>query len=185
MTQPGSPPNDSPFSDDRDPESDGGNRSSDATSGDSSSTGKGDDSYRRIRDDFDGLDLEHQATFLVDATVSLLAKGIETAGRALADEVDGFVERQRKKAAEKKGASDVPQRPDPPTAANEDNATREDTAAENTAADDVAPSAGDDTDASPDASPDASTDAPPSASDDEEDEREEGPGDLPPRGPLG
>ena len=97
MTQSGSPPNDSSSRDDRGP-------TSERSSSDSTSSDARDDSYRRVRDDFDGLDLEHQATFLVDATVSLLAKGIETAGRALADEVDEFVERQRKKAAKKEAA---------------------------------------------------------------------------------
>lgn len=179
MTQPGSPPNDSPSSDDRDASSHSADRSS--ASDDSTSARAGDDPYRRMRDDFDGLDLEHQATFLVDATVSLLAKGIESAARTLADEVDGFVERQRKKAAEKKGASDVSKRPNAPNDADGDDASAEDSADEGSKGAQSSPPAGDD----PGASPDASTNAPPSAGDDEEDNQDDGAGDLPPRGPLG
>jgi hypothetical protein len=51
-----------------------------------------------MRDDFDRLDMEKQATFLVDATVSMLARGIESAGRAIASEID--------KASKKRGKPD-------------------------------------------------------------------------------
>lgn len=79
MTSPGSPPNDTPHASNTDSHNDDAPR----------------DDYRRLRDDFDGLNLDHQATFLVDAVASLIAKGLETAGRTLAKEVDEFVERKR------------------------------------------------------------------------------------------
>jgi len=81
MTSPGSHPNDTPHASDATSHNDDASR----------------DDYRRLRDGFDGLDLEHQATFLVDAVASLIAKGLETAGRTLANEVDEFVERKRPK----------------------------------------------------------------------------------------
>lgn len=49
---------------------------------------KRDEGYRRTRDTFDDLPLEDQATFLVEATASLLAHGLEEAGRAVADGLD-------------------------------------------------------------------------------------------------
>jgi hypothetical protein len=173
MTQPGSPPNDSPSSGERGPASGGAGHSSSSASHDSTTEGSGDDSYRRIRDDFDGLDLEHQATFLVDATVSLLARGIETAARTLADEVDGFVERQRKKTAEKKGAADssgASNRPDAPSDDVDTNAPAD------------APTTDSDDPTSEDAG-----DGNAGGSDTESsgDERDKGPEDVPPRGPMG
>lgn len=47
-----------------------------------------DEDYRRTRDTFNEMKLEDQATFLVEATASLLARGIEETGRAVADGID-------------------------------------------------------------------------------------------------
>jgi len=69
------------------------------------------DTYRRARKDFDGLDLQHQASFLVDATVSFLARGIETAGRTLASELEDIVERRQKPSPE--GAPEASSDPSP------------------------------------------------------------------------
>ena len=159
MTQPGSPPNDSSSRDDR-------GSTSERSSSDSTSSDARDDPYRRVRDDFDGLDLEHQATFLVDATVSLLAKGIEMAGRALADEVDGFVERQRKKAAKKAAKKEAAQ-----THADDTSEAGDSSSADVTAED----AESDRPERSDSTRRDSSTD----------DETNGGPDDLPPRGPLG
>lgn len=43
------------------------------------------------------MKFDKQATFLVDAAVSLLARGIESAGRAIASELDEMAEKRRKK----------------------------------------------------------------------------------------
>ena len=77
------------------------------------------DDYRRARKDFDGLDLQHQASFLVDATVSFLARGIETAGRTLASELEDIVERRQKQSPE--GAPE--DSPDPPPTSEHDDAS--------------------------------------------------------------
>lgn len=42
------------------------------------------DTYRRTRDTFDQMNAEEQVTFLVEATASMVARGVEQAGRALA-----------------------------------------------------------------------------------------------------
>lgn len=131
MTSPGSPPNDTPHASD------------DASHDDTSHEDASRTDYRRLRDDFDGLDLEHQATFLVDAVASLIAKGLETAGRTLAHEVDEFVERKRKTTAKtgRPGASASPDagrgssaHPDPSDKASDGTASRD------TSPDDTSPS---------------------------------------------
>ncbi|NBB73225.1 MAG: hypothetical protein GVY35_06025 [Bacteroidetes bacterium] len=43
------------------------------------------DEYRRTRDTFNKMNVEQQATFLVEATASMVARGVEEAGRAVAD----------------------------------------------------------------------------------------------------
>jgi hypothetical protein len=52
-----------------------------------------DESYDRMRRDFEGLEVEQQARFLVEASASTLAKGIEAVGRALADGLEDAVGR--------------------------------------------------------------------------------------------
>lgn len=44
-----------------------------------------DDSYDRMRRDFEELDVEKQAQFLIEASASTLARGIEQVGEVLAD----------------------------------------------------------------------------------------------------
>ncbi len=173
MTQPGSSSNDSPSPDDCDPAFEGDARDDS-------------DSYRRIRDEFDSLGLEHQATFLVDATVSLLAKGIEAAGRALADEVDGFVERQRKKAAQKKSRSAGPYADDSPKAASDSASTKSGETTASTAASSSTDTAA--SGASPTADP-STSDADDEGRDNDPNDETNGPSedadDRPPREPLG
>ena len=44
--------------------------------------------YDHVRDDFNRLRFEEQASFLVEAAVSVAARGIETVGRTLASELE-------------------------------------------------------------------------------------------------
>lgn len=46
--------------------------------------------YDQTRKGFDQLNLEDQATFWVEATASLLARGVQEAGRSIAREMDHF-----------------------------------------------------------------------------------------------
>jgi len=56
-------------------------------------TGREREQYERFRRDFDHLSFENQATFLVEAGLKTMARGIETAGRALADELGSILRR--------------------------------------------------------------------------------------------
>ena len=56
-----------------------------------------DESYDRMRRDFEDLEVEKRARFLIEASASTLAKGLEEVGRVLADgleDVMGKAERQ-------------------------------------------------------------------------------------------
>jgi hypothetical protein len=44
--------------------------------------------YKRTREEFDELEIEDKAVFLLEATVATFARGVETFGRALADQID-------------------------------------------------------------------------------------------------
>jgi hypothetical protein len=44
--------------------------------------------YERVRRDFEGMNVQDRAVFLLEATVSTIARGVEQAGRVLADEMD-------------------------------------------------------------------------------------------------
>lgn len=62
------------------------------------------EAYERTRRDFDEMRLEDKAIFLVEATASTLARGIEEASRAVADELDDLFRRgTRKKQKERSG----------------------------------------------------------------------------------
>lgn len=54
------------------------------------------DRYDQTRRDFDAMNLEEQATFLVEAGVSTLARGIEEAGHALADGLEDMFDEARR-----------------------------------------------------------------------------------------
>lgn len=51
--------------------------------------------YERTRNHFDELDAENQARFLIEATASSLARGVEHVGTALAEEIEDAVHRAR------------------------------------------------------------------------------------------
>jgi hypothetical protein len=44
--------------------------------------------YERVRQAFEDLGVEDKAVFLLEATVTTIARTVETAGRLLADEID-------------------------------------------------------------------------------------------------
>ena len=52
-----------------------------------------DDDYEQTRRRFDELEVEQQAQFLVEASASALARGIEQAGKALAEGLQDVVRR--------------------------------------------------------------------------------------------
>lgn len=54
------------------------------------------ENYEKARRDFKDLNLEEQATFWVEATTSLLARGVQEAGRTIAHELDNLFTRTRK-----------------------------------------------------------------------------------------
>ncbi len=54
--------------------------------------------YKRVRENFDELPLEDKATFLVEAMFSTMTKGIETAGKAVSEELESIFEKTREAA---------------------------------------------------------------------------------------
>lgn len=54
-----------------------------------------DDSYREARRRFDDLDVEQRARFLLEASVSTIAHGLEWAGQQLADSLDETVHQSK------------------------------------------------------------------------------------------
>jgi hypothetical protein len=62
------------------------------------------DEYRRTRDTFNKMNVEQQATFLVEATASMVARGVEEAGRAVADGLSDIfgAQKQTKRRSEQK-----------------------------------------------------------------------------------
>ncbi|MEX0747381.1 MAG: hypothetical protein WD275_05215 [Rhodothermales bacterium] len=44
--------------------------------------------YKRVRTDFEDLSIEDKALFILEATVSTLARGIEQFGRVVSDQVN-------------------------------------------------------------------------------------------------
>lgn len=68
--------------------------------------------YKRIRTEFEDLQIEDKALFLFEAMVSTVARGIEQVGRGFAEEVDNAFRRAARSteeaeagAAERNGAS--------------------------------------------------------------------------------
>lgn len=76
--------------------------------------------YKRIRMEFEDLQIEDKALFLLEATVATVARGIEQAGKGLADEIDkAFRSAAREAEAETTtGPSDAPTDGEGPPAAN-------------------------------------------------------------------
>lgn len=53
--------------------------------------------YRRVRSDFDDLDTEDKVLFLMEATVSTIARGVDEFGRAVSDELNKAFSRRAEK----------------------------------------------------------------------------------------
>ena len=55
--------------------------------------------YRKVRTDFEDLEIEDKALFLLEATVSTIARGIEQFGRVVSDQInDAFGKRSERRA---------------------------------------------------------------------------------------
>lgn len=74
------------------------------------------DRYREARSRFDELDVEEQASFLVEATASTLAHGLEEAGRALAGSLQELARQARKSSTQARSSSTRPGAAEPETA---------------------------------------------------------------------
>ena len=74
--------------------------------------------YRQAREAFDHLKIEDRAVFLLEATVSTVARGVEDAGRVLANELDRMFDafRQQGPEASRSATSPGPGPAEPPTA---------------------------------------------------------------------
>lgn len=66
---------------------------------------KRDKEYQRTRDTFNEMELEDQAAFLVEATASMLARGLEEAGRVMADGLDELFRHSTRRKRRPSGAS--------------------------------------------------------------------------------
>ena len=72
--------------------------------------------YHQAREAFDDLKIEDRAVFLLEATVSTVARGVEEAGRILADELDRLFSSFRKEEPEASRGTASPGPAEPPTA---------------------------------------------------------------------
>lgn len=63
--------------------------------------------YKRVRTEFDDLDTEDKVLFLMEATVSTIARGVDEFGRAVSDEINKAFSRraEKKERREKEKAS--------------------------------------------------------------------------------
>lgn len=55
-----------------------------------------DDSYDQMRHNFEDLEIEARARFLIEASASTLAKGIEQVGHVLAEGLDDVIRHERR-----------------------------------------------------------------------------------------
>lgn len=74
------------------------------------------DRYHQARRRFEELDVEEQASFLVEATASTLAQGLEQAGRALAGSLQDLARQARKSSTRSRTSSHRPGAAEPETA---------------------------------------------------------------------
>lgn len=73
------------------------------------------DRYERTKRDFQNLSFEQQASFLLEATASAAARGLEHAGRTLASEIEDLFRTARRRARKqnrKESASPGPAEPE-------------------------------------------------------------------------
>lgn len=74
------------------------------------------DAYRRTRDAFDQMKTDDQATFLVQATASLVARGVEEIGRMVAGGLDDLFEGRAAPSSSQSGSKHGPGPAQPETA---------------------------------------------------------------------
>ena len=87
----------------------------DDASSDTGSDARARDHYERTKRDFQNLSFEQQASFLLEATASAAARGLEHAGRTLASEIEDLFRTARRRARKqnrKKPASPGPAEPE-------------------------------------------------------------------------
>jgi NCAIR mutase (PurE)-related protein len=55
-----------------------------------------DDSYDQVRHNFEDLEIEERARFLIEASASTLAKGVEQVGHVLAEGLEDVIRHERR-----------------------------------------------------------------------------------------
>lgn len=71
-----------------------------------------DDRFRQAREAFDDMDLQNQASFLLEAAARTVASGAETLGRRLGDEIDRMFERGPDAEDRRRGGRPGPAEPE-------------------------------------------------------------------------
>lgn len=74
------------------------------------------DRYNEARSRFEELDVDERASFLVEATASTLARGLEEAGRALAGSLQNLARQARTSSPRSQKSSSGPGPAEPETA---------------------------------------------------------------------
>jgi hypothetical protein len=65
--------------------------------------------YKRARTDFEDLEIEDKAVFLLEATVTTIARGIEQFGRVVSDQInDAFGRRAERRASTEQSTGAAP-----------------------------------------------------------------------------
>ncbi|MEX0821497.1 MAG: hypothetical protein WD021_05065 [Rhodothermales bacterium] len=97
------------------------------------------ENYQRVRSDFDELNSEEKVVFLLEATVTTLARGIDAFGRAVSDELNNaFSKRAEKKSREENADGAAPETEKAPSNVHASTGGTDTSAAD--ASDDDAPS---------------------------------------------
>jgi len=71
--------------------------------------------YERTKHDFSELNTEEQASFLIEATASVLAQGLEEAGRRVAEELESLFRRSGRSSSRDRGKDARPGAAEPET----------------------------------------------------------------------
>ena len=71
--------------------------------------------YERTKHDFSELNTEEQASFLIEATASVLAQGLEEAGRRVAEELESLFRRSGRSSPRDRGKDARPGAAEPET----------------------------------------------------------------------
>jgi hypothetical protein len=71
--------------------------------------------YERTKQDFSEMNTEEQASFLIEATASVLAQGLEEAGRRVAEELEALFRRSGRPSPRDRGEDARPGAAEPET----------------------------------------------------------------------